>query len=170
MSSRSDDRAAGRGDPDPVPPGPVPAVPADRVPVDPASADLVPAVPADPGPDQTGPVEPAGDDGDDGGMVAGEYWVDSVTGEVLVLDSVRDPETGQVLLPGTLAGLGAEPGGRGLSALLSVDPDGLSAGSLRELLVLLEGQFGWLESRRLAVIAALDRATGGGACTAEDEV
>ncbi|HEV7208576.1 MAG TPA: DUF222 domain-containing protein, partial [Mycobacteriales bacterium] len=164
MSSRSDDRAAGRGDPDPVP--------ADSVPVDPTPPGPVPAVPADPadpGPDQTGPVEPAGADGDGDGLV-GEYWVDSVTGEVLVLDSVRDPETGWVLLPGTLAGLGAEPGGRGLSALLSMDPDGLSAGSLRELLVLLEGQFGWLESRRLAVIAALDRATGGGRCTAEDEV
>ncbi|HEV7207682.1 MAG TPA: hypothetical protein VGN54_02975 [Mycobacteriales bacterium] len=112
MSSRSDDRAPGRGDPDPVPADPVPVgpvpvgpvptvptVPTDPVPDQPGQVD--PAS-ADPGSDQTGPVERAGDDGDDGGMASGEYWVDSVSGEVLVLDSVRDPETGQVLLPGTL--------------------------------------------------------------------
>jgi hypothetical protein len=87
MSSRSDDRAAGRGDPDPVP--------ADSVPVDPASADPVPdqPVPTDPGPTGlTGPAGAgdcagdcagdAGDDGDGAGLVAGEYWVDSTTGEV----------------------------------------------------------------------------------------
>ncbi len=92
-------------------------------------------------------------------VVDSERWFDPVSGEVLELGSVLDPETGAVLAPASIAGLCGRPGAVELGGLASLDLDSLSAGSLVEVLELLEAQAGWLDSVRLAAVAALDTAS-----------
>jgi len=94
-----------------------------------------------------------------GPVVDSERWFDPVSGEVLELGSVLDPETGAVLAPASIAGLCGRPGAVELGGLASLDLDSLSAGSLVEVLELLEAQAGWLDSVRLAAVAALDTAS-----------